>query len=111
MKRIITAVALAVLAIPAFADQASEKGQPSSASQQSRRAGLPFEQTQLDRGFLAGVADGASSPSSGATAAGRGTTYEQVQIDRGVPPYALPHEHAVKESVWSKDPHFIAPPQ
>ena len=102
MKRTIVAVALAVLAIPAFADQAGEKAQAAR--------GLPFEQTQLDRGFLADVANGASSPSGGASVA-RGMTYEQAQIDRGVPPYALAHEHAVKNPVWSKDYNFIAPAQ
>ena len=91
MKRMITAVALAVLAVPAMA------------------RGLPFEQTQLDRGFLADTANGASSSSAGASNAARGTTYEQTQIDRGVPPYTLPHEHGVKDPVWSKDYNFIAP--
>ena len=94
MKRILALVSLAALAVPAIgADR-----------------GPPFEQTQFDRGFLAAVANGASSPSSGGTAA-RGTTYEQVDINRGVPPYTLPHEHAVKNPVWSKDHNFIAPAQ
>ena len=106
MKRIITAVALAVLAIPAFAQEASAKGQPS----QSQRSTLPFEQTQLDRGFLADVADGASSPSGGATAGARSTPYWR-QVDGGVPANTVPHDHAVKtDPVWSKDPQFIAPP-
>ena len=102
MKRTILAVALAVLAIPAFADQASEKAQAAR--------GLPFEQTQLDRGFLADVADGASSPSSGGTAPTRDKSYWRPGDDR-VPLNTIPHDHAVKsDPVWSKDPHFIAPP-
>lgn len=95
MKRIIAAVSFAVFAVPAFAAE----------------RGAPFEQTQFDRGFLAEHASGASSPTSGASAGGGRTTYEQVQIDRGVPPYTLPHEHAVKDSVWGNDQNFIAPPQ
>ena len=111
MKRTIIAVALAVLAVPAMA-QSSERslGSAAPAKQMQPKRGLPFEQTQLDRGFLADTANGASSPSAGASNAARGTTYEQTQIDRGVPPYTLPHEHGAKDSVWSKDYNFIAPP-
>ena len=106
MKRIITAAALALLAIPAFADEANAKGQPS----QSERTVLPFEQTQLDRGFLADVADGASSSSGGATVSARSSAYWR-QFDGGVPANTVPHDHAVKtDPVWSKDPQFIAPP-
>ena len=95
MKRIIAAVSLAVLAVPVFA---------------AERA-VPFEQTQFDRGFLAEQANGASGPSTGASTAGGRTPYEQLQIDRGVPPYTVPHEHAVKDPVWGNDQGFIAPPQ
>ncbi len=110
MKRILAVVSLAVLAVPAIgADDGAacekvqiDRGQPFV--QKDCAPGLPFEQTQLDRGVLADVADGASSPSSGAT-------YER-QVDGGVPPNTVPHEHGVKKDpVWSKDPHFIAPPQ
>lgn len=118
MKRIIIAVAFAALSVPAMADRAAESGEPLFDPQIDRgttlkrtqlERGLPFEQTQFDRGFLADIADGASSSTTGATGAGRVTTYEQVQVDRGVPPHAIPHEHAVQDPVWSKDHNFIAP--
>lgn len=92
MKRILAAVSFAILAVPALAERSA-----------------PFEQTQLDRGFLAGTANGASM-GSGATAGGGRAGYEQVQIDRGLPPYTLPHEHAGRNPVWAKDFNFVAPP-
>lgn len=115
MKRIITAVALAALSVPAMAGRAAESSETLFDPQTSRsvraeplKYGLPFEQTQFDRGFPADIADGASSPSSG-TSAGA-TTYEQLRIDRGVPAYTVPHEHGFKDPVWASDPYFIAPP-
>ena len=95
MKRLIAAVSLAVLAVPVVGAE----------------RGAPFERAQFDRGFLAEQANGASSPSAGASRPGARMPYEQVQIDRGVPPYALPHEHAIKDPVWGNDQNFIAPPQ
>lgn len=92
MKRIIAAVSFAVLAMPAFAAD----------------RGAPFEQTQLDRGFLAETANGASAPGSSGAADAR-ATYEQLQIDRGVPAYTLPHLHSGSDPVWAKDYNFIAP--
>ena len=56
MKRIIAAVAFAVLALPVFAAE----------------RGAPYEKTQFDRGFLAEQATEASSPSGGSTSAATG---------------------------------------
>ena len=96
MKRVIAAASFAILAFPAFAAE----------------RGAPFEQMQLDRGFLAQVANGASAPGSGASSAGGSRMpYEQLAIDRGVPPYTLPHEHAGRNSAWAQDFNFVAPPQ
>lgn len=53
MKRILAAVAFAVLALPAFAAD----------------RGAPYENTQFDRGFLAEQAKEASNPSGGSTSA------------------------------------------
>lgn len=95
MKRLIAAVSFAALAVPALAAE----------------YGLPYEKTQFDRGFLAEQGNGASSPTSGGSAKDPRAPYEQVQIDRGVPPYTVPHEHAVKDPVWGNHQSFIAPPQ
>ena len=95
MKRMLAAVSFAILAVPAFA---------------AGRA--PFEQAQLDRGFLAEIANGASAHGSGSSSAGGSRTpYEQLGIDRGVPPYTLPHEHAGRNPERAKDFNFVAPPQ
>ena len=94
MKRIIAAVSFAILAVPALAAE----------------RGAPFEQTQLDRGFLAQSASGTSMGSGASSAGGSRTPYEQLRIDRGVPPYTLPHEHAGRNPVWAADFNFIAPP-
>ena len=73
--------------------------------------GAPFEQTQLDRDFLAESASGASMGSGASSAGSSRTPYEQLRIDRGVPSHALPHEHAGRNPVWAADFNFIAPPQ
>lgn len=95
MKRIVAAVSFAILAAPAFAAE----------------RGAPFEQTQYDRGFLAESANGASMGSGASSAGSSRTPYEQLSVDRGVPPYTLPHEHAGRNPVWASDFNFIAPPQ
>jgi hypothetical protein len=92
MKRIIAAVSFAILAVPAFAAE----------------RGAPFEQTQLDRGFLAQSASGASMGSGASSAGGSRTPYEQLRVDRGD---TLPHEHAGRNPVWAQDFNFIAPPR
>lgn len=94
MKRIIAAVSFAILAVPAFAAE----------------RGAPFEQTQFDRGFLAEGASGASMGSGAPSAGSSRAPYEQLRIDRGVPPHTLPHEHAGRNPVWAADFNFIAPP-
>ena len=95
MKRIIAAVSFAILAVPVFAAE----------------RGAPFEQTQLDRGALVGSANGASMGSGASSAGGSRTPYEQLRVDRGIPPYTAPHEHAGSNPVWANDFNFIAPPQ
>ena len=95
MKRIIAAVSFAILAVPAFAAE----------------RGAVFEQTQFDRGVLAGSENGASMGSGASSVGGSRTPYEQLQVDRGIPPYTAPHQHAGSNSVWANDFNFVAPPQ
>jgi hypothetical protein len=112
MKRIIAAVLLASLTVPALAAD----------------IGAPFEQTQLDR-TLPNVQDPVvtDSASSGPTLFGikEGAPYEQSRIDMALPNVKDPVvsqrvqvagpatsvSSPEATGVWAQDWNFIAPPQ
>lgn len=88
MKRLITAVSFAVLAVPALAAQ-------------------PFEQTQLDRA-LPQIGENASA---GATrqSAERGVPFEQTQLDRAPTDVNVQARNARVAAQPVVDYNFIAP--
>jgi hypothetical protein len=105
MKRYIAAASFAVLAVPAFA------------------AGLPYEQTELDRALPNVAERKVDAPSSRF-----GAPYEQSTVDRARPNLeprrtqfaaaagstrsdATTAAEPGTESVWANDPNFVAPAQ
>jgi hypothetical protein len=88
MKRLITAVSFAVLAVPALAQN-----------------GKPFEQLDLERALpeVQIAADEARSVDS------RSLPYEQAQVDRELPSFDTGRVHLAAESPWANDWNFIAP--
>ena len=106
MKRLITAVSFAVLAVPAAA------------------AGLPYDQNLVDRALPDVKVEATASQSSRFDA-----PYDQNRVDRALPDirergtdYAaaagdtrsdveIATEETASESPWANDYHFIAPAQ
>lgn len=87
MKRLITAVSFAVLAVPAVAAQ-------------------PFEQTELDRA-LPQISENASA---GATrSADRGLPFEQTELDRALADVTVKARDSRVTAQPSVDYNFIAP--
>jgi hypothetical protein len=88
MKRLITAVSFAVLAVPAVAAQ-------------------PFEQTELDRA-VPQIADNASAGAS-RSRTDRGLPFEQTELDRALAGVSVKQRDARAAAQPWVDYNFIAP--
>jgi hypothetical protein len=105
MKRLITAVSFAVLAVPAAAaglpydqnlvDRALPNIEAQATDAQSSRFGAPYDQNLVDRAL-----PNIDEPRA-AFAAASGNTRSDVEIA----------DEAATESPWANDYHFIAPAQ